>query len=116
MPDRLPYQSETEQLVPERCLVVVEPEVSFSVLLGSLESRVHMYLTFYESRRVKKFDCMVLSYTPVFLIVKLVCVLLQFCNSLAPLSMLPMQLTSKGTGCHFLPGGGGGAVEILKVL
>ena len=38
MPDRLLYQSEAEQLVPERGLVVVEPEVLFSVVL---ESRVN---------------------------------------------------------------------------
>ena len=35
MPDRLLYQSEAEQMVPERGLVVVEPEVPFSVFLGT---------------------------------------------------------------------------------
>ena len=34
MSDRLLYQSEAEQLVPERSLVFVEPEVLFSVFLG----------------------------------------------------------------------------------
>ena len=35
MPDRLLYQSEAWQLLPERGLVVVEPEVPFSVLAGT---------------------------------------------------------------------------------
>ena len=35
MPDRLLYQSEAEQLVPERGLVVVEPEVPFPFFLGT---------------------------------------------------------------------------------
>ena len=35
MPDRLLYQSKAEQLVPERGLDVVEPEVSFFVFLGT---------------------------------------------------------------------------------
>ena len=35
MPDRLLYQSEAEQLVPEGGLVIGEPEVLFSVFLGA---------------------------------------------------------------------------------
>ena len=35
MPERLLYQSEAEQLVPERGLAVVETEVPFSVFLGT---------------------------------------------------------------------------------
>ena len=35
MPDKLLYQSEAERLVPERGIDIVEPEVPFSVFLGT---------------------------------------------------------------------------------
>ena len=37
MPERLVYQSEAEQLVPEQDLVVADPEVPFSVFQGTSE-------------------------------------------------------------------------------
>ena len=44
MLDRALYKSEADQLVPERGLVVVEPEARFQFFWGPLESRVHIYL------------------------------------------------------------------------
>ena len=60
MSDRLLYQSEAEQLVPERGFDVVQPEVPFSVFLGPLESRVVPY-------RVSKKICQNPAHTNPFL-------------------------------------------------
>ena len=45
MPDRLLYQSETEQLVLERDIVVAEPEVHFTIFLVSSGTHGIRYLT-----------------------------------------------------------------------